>query len=198
MEGGRLDLWTPLTALATAGAAGLVYVQLRREATRERVRCQTNRARIAAIAYKLRRQLRSWVGTDHEHFDRWIADRGNDGSFARHLDRAEELLDQLMALRPDADSKVAGGLDAAFILFLEGTRRLNEHVSTPRPALAGQIEWIQGKFDAEADLRECISQLEGHVIEKSVLGSEAALLERRQKGSVLEQALSGEEGDEGP
>lgn len=94
-----VDSWTKATALATVGAAALVAVQLGREFWREIVRRRTANARMATIAYQLRRQLRSWVGNP-EHskdFEAWIRNAQNDRSIAQHLDRAEQRLDDLMA-----------------------------------------------------------------------------------------------------
>jgi hypothetical protein len=191
------DGWSQVTAWATVAAAGLVLVQLLRESWREYVRRRTVNARIDALAYKVRRQLRSWVGSpeDGTEFEQWIRDRQNDRSFGRHLDRAEEHLDNLMALRPDAQKGRGPALDLAFVLFLEWARRLNEYVDTPRPGPEGHFDWVQLRLDAEKDIRECIAQLERHVISRSLLAQEALLTKTRIEGSVLAQEFADEGGD---
>ncbi len=47
-----------------------------------------------------------------------------------------------MELRSDGDKEVGQALDAGYVLFLGGTRRLNEFISTPRPDVDGILDWV--------------------------------------------------------
>ena len=182
------DLWNVMTAWATVAAAGLVLVQLVREGWRDYVRRRTVNARIEVISYRLRRQLRSWLGQPTtgamdlergEDFERWIRDAQNARMLGTHLERAEQRLDELMALRPDAWPKRGRALDRVHVYFLEGTRRLNEYVDTPRPSDEEFFDWIQLRTDAEKDLRECVEDLERHVVAPKTLAAERQLAQRR-------------------
>ena len=139
-------------------------------------------ARIEAIAYQLRRLLRSWVGrTDGDDFESWIRQAQNLGNLAQHLDRAERRMDKLMALRPDAWAQAGQALERANVYFLEGTRRLNEYVVLGSPDSDNAMQMAQLRADSEQDLRDRISDLERHVL-RSTLKVEGDLLAKRRLG----------------
>ena len=167
---------TWVAAGAALASAMLVAVQIGREMWRGHIRRRTVNARIEAIAYQLRRLLRSWVGrTDGDEFESWIRQAQNLGNLAQHLDRAEQRMDKLMALRPDAWSHAGRALERANVYFLEGTRRLNEYVILASPGTDNAMQMAQLRADSEEDLRDCISDLERHVL-RSTLKVEGELL----------------------
>lgn len=196
-----------VTAFATVGAALLVAVQVGREIRQEIVRRRTANARIRTIAYQLRRQLRSWVGdalkantsTPGDAFDKWIRTTTAMETLGQHLDRAEERLDGLMALRPDAWRHTGLALDRAYVLFLEGTRHLNEYASGSEPSGARpSYDWARLRIDSLKELRRCITTLEDGVISPTVLTAERELAAQLDADDpltrVVEAAFPEEEG----
>lgn len=172
---------TWVAAGAALASAMLVAVQIGREMWRGHVRRRTVNAPIEAIAYQLRRLLRSWVGrTNGDDFEEWIRQAQNLGNLAQHLDRAEQRMDKLMALRPDAWSQAGRALERANVYFLEGTRRLNEYVAPGSPDTDNAMQMAQLRADSEQDLRDCISDLERHVL-RNTLVIEGELLARRRR-----------------
>lgn len=195
LDAGLTLVSTIVTAVATGVLAWFAWVQMQAEKHHRADAARVADARINTLAYQLRRQLRSWVGTpagndvelDGDDFERWILDARNAHTFGEHLDRAEQRLDELMKLRPEATPAVGEALDRACLLFLEGTRRLNEHVSTPRPGFERIFEWVQLRQDAEQDLRACVAALERGVIAGSLLKAEQTLADERAAGSMINQ-----------
>lgn len=184
-----------VTAVATGVLAWFAWEQMQIEKRRRAHAAGAANARINTIAYQLRRQIRSWVGEpggvevgpDGEDFEQWIRDTQNRHTFGEHLDRAEQRLDELMKSRPEATPAVGEALDRACLLFLEGTRRLNEYASTPRPGFERIFEWVQLRQDAEKDLRACVAALERGAIAGSLLEAEQRLAAERAAGSVINQ-----------
>jgi hypothetical protein len=173
---------TWVAACAALASAMLVAVQSGREMWRGHVRRRTVNARIEAIAYQLRRMLRSWVGrTDRDDFESWIRQAQNLGNLAQHLDRAEQRMNKLMALRPDAWSQVGRALERANVYFLEGTRRLDEYITPGSPDTDNAVQMAQLRADSEQDLRDCISELEQYVLRRTLV-IEGELLARRRLG----------------
>ena len=188
-----------VTAFATVGAALLVAVQVGREIRQEIVRRRTANARIRTIAYQLRRQLRSWVGdavkantsTPGDAFDKWIRTTTALETLGQHLDRAEERLDGLMALRPDAWRHTGLALDRAYVLFLEGTRHLNEYASVAQPSGAmASYNWGRLRIDSLRELRQCITALEGGVIAPAILSAERKLAAQLDAEDPLTRAAN--------
>lgn len=169
---------TWVAAGAAVAAAILAAVQIGREWWHERIRKRSVRSRIEASAYHLRRQLHSWLGKSvgdenederEEHLEKWIRDCQNRGGLKVHLDLAEERMDHLMALRPDASPQAGRALERAFIYFLEGTRRLNEYVTMGRPNQEDMWEWTRLRIDAQKDLREVIDELERYILRPTLV-----------------------------
>jgi hypothetical protein len=175
---------TWVAAGAALASAMLVAVQVGREMWRGHVRRRTVNARIEAIAYQLRRMLRSWVGrADSDDFESWIRQAQNLGKLAEHLDRAEQRMDRLMALRPDAWRLAGRAIERANVYFLEGTRRLNEYVALGSPEPDNATQMAQLRADSEQDLRDCLSDLDRFVL-PGALEAERNLLARRGTRAV--------------
>lgn len=143
---------TRVAASAAVAAALFAAVQIGREWWHEHVRKRSVRSRMENIGYQLRRQLHSWlgksVGEEREderetHLENWLRDAQNARMLGQHLDRAEQCMDALMALRSDASPRAGRALDRAYVLFLEGTRRLNEYAAMGHPDPANMWEWTR-------------------------------------------------------
>jgi hypothetical protein len=186
--------WT--AAWAAVATAVFAIVQIVREIRRDKIRSRTDNARAEALAYRLRRQLRSWVGPElgeddihrGEHFERWIRQAQNTGMLPGHLDRAEKLVDELMTLRPEAPGATGRAIDGAYVYFLEGTRRLNEYVARERPENAEFWDWHRLRTDSEKDLRDCVLALERHVL-RGTLTAERDLLSLREAEDPLNRMV---------
>ncbi len=202
MTTGCTEAATPpamVEALAVVAATGLAYVSLHEqgkdEATRraaDRQRADERRvavdARISALAYALRRQLRSWVEEAPDEIpaqvsivDAWssaVQDLGGDdpgevpgippqlraaaGAWALrasgHFDHAEEQMLELMAAAPDASPDVAVALRRAYPLFYRATGRLNRQAALRQEPLEPS-DVAKEITAAYHELQECIEAL---------------------------------------
>jgi hypothetical protein len=186
---------TWVAAVAACAAGLFAIVQFAREVWRERVRVDKERQRIERIAYELYRQLRSWLGKitirDGElaatELEDWLVRQQNSGGIGQHLDRAEQRMADLMDLRADARPRGGRALDRAYVYFLEGTRRLNEYISTSRPTDSREsYNWRRLLTDAQADLSDCVSELQHNVI-WGLIAAERELRAKREEDDPLNQ-----------
>jgi hypothetical protein len=127
-----------IEAGATVGLVAFAWLQLDREDRTDRVRRRATeserqehrravRARVSVLAFLLRRQLRSWLGSYPHDVSiwNWVERTQQDRSFDRHLDMAERRVLTLARLAPECDAKDAAVLDSLFLHFLVGTEDLN-------------------------------------------------------------------------
>lgn len=121
-------MWTEvIIAAATAAVAWTAIQSLRRERKRDRERRQAADARVSAIAYALRRQLQSWwpEGTwPSPDTDQKVMRKAE--SLVPHFDVAEERIEDLLALAPNASPEVSKSIREAAVRFYRGTRFINE------------------------------------------------------------------------
>ena len=127
-----LDVVNALSTVVMAAATVVVgWVAVVEVLERKRARADRRRAvqgRISALAYALRRQLRSWHEEDHPHdkvtFLRWGE------TIRRHFNRAEERLADLMSLAADADASpaVREAVRQTFVEFYDATGIVNREI----------------------------------------------------------------------
>ncbi len=182
------------SAVATIALAGFAAVELRAERGRRKERERSAGARIAAIAFLARRQLRSWLGPGQgspDAFETWLRDAQNAGALARHLDIAESRFVELLALAPDAEANVATGVRSAAVHFFAGASRLNNYVATPRPNGIEIADWINLRDNAWRDFRDSIRILDDQVGMVALLREARILDARRAAETPSMEALIG-------
>lgn len=165
-----------LEAIATAVIAGFTITQWRSDTLKRQARVREVDSRISTVGFLLRRQLRSWLGMDGEGganknpispLTRWV--ERNRPSYSDHVTRAEQRLEEMASLAGEASPEVATGVKAAFVLFLSGSRRLNQWASTERPNDETEFDYDRLPMDATKDLTSCITALERGVIDTNLL-----------------------------
>jgi hypothetical protein len=144
-------------AASTIAVAWFAGVQLWRERRASRDRQRAAETRLAALAFLLRRQLRSWLGIDpplRSGFETWLRNSQNNGTLARQLDEATSVVQELLELAGDVVEEKSLQLQALYVTYLAGTNRLNEYVATPRQGEGGNafLKWHQLGQDAQREL----------------------------------------------
>lgn len=183
------DVWgNRASAWSTFAVALFAAAQLWRDWRARRGRERAAKARISAIAYALRRRIRVWLGSDlpSEHaLEVWA--RSPQANLEIELDDGERRLLDIMALLSDAPKDVAKSARAAFVLYVEASRRLTRYVRSHRPDTWELLPWAQLLGDAYKDLADCIWHLERGAIEQAVLETEAKLDEKRAFGDPFRE-----------
>jgi uncharacterized membrane protein YccC len=183
-------LSTIVQAAAGAAVAWFAFAQWRSDSLKKTARVADVESRISTIAFQLRRQVRSWLGIDSKSQDgleSWLRDAQNAGSYKTHLDTAERRLENMSSLAGEATESVATRVRMAFVLFLGGTRRLNQYASTERPRGEGEFDWMRLREDAEKDLKACVEALEAGVINAELLNADKELDEIRDAEDPFRQ-----------
>lgn len=175
-------------AAATIAVTCFAAVQLCREVGRERRAQRAADARAAELAFRLRRQLLSWVGEprDPDGLSGWMERVTAAGTYVDHVDRAEQHVVALMGSTSETSDRVAEGIRAAYILFLAGTNRINRLLSGDEGRERDEwLEWGLIRGAAGKDLRACIAVLEAGVIDRDLLRAERQFREgARGRGPV--------------
>ncbi|MEK7328138.1 MAG: hypothetical protein AAB217_23085 [Chloroflexota bacterium] len=171
---------TVLSGIATAVVGWFAWVQLRRDKEATNVRRLGAASRASASAYLLRRRLSRWLGSDDDNFDRWLRDAQNRKTLDDDLESAIEEARIALAEVGELPSDDAAGLRNAFVLLLEGIRRLQEHAAESPPHGVELFAWIRKRTDARTDLSECVQLLEGCVIDEQLLDGEHLLRDKRE------------------
>jgi len=189
------DVFFPaLEAIATAAIAGFTITQWRSDTLKKQARVREVDSRISTVGFLLRRQLRSWLGMDGEgganknpisQVTRWVERHRLD--YSDHVARAEQRLEEMASLAGEASPEVSTGVKAAFVLFLGGTRRLNQWASTDRPRDETEFDYDRLPMDAEKDLTSCITALERGVIDTNLLIADKKLDELREAQDPFRQ-----------
>ena len=182
------DIFLALEAVATAVIAGFTITQWRSDTLKKQARVREIDSRISTTAFQLRRQIRSWLGLDGEDdradqnpisaVTRWVERHRSD--YGTHVTRAEQRLEEMARLTGEASQTVATGVRAAFVLFLGGTRRLNQWASTKRPKEPEGFDYDRLVTDAEKDFTQCVAALEQVVIDPDLLLADRHLDELRE------------------
>ncbi|HXG98065.1 MAG TPA: hypothetical protein VNJ06_13265 [Gemmatimonadales bacterium] len=187
-------LFPALEAIATAVIAGFTITQWRSDTLTRQARVREVDSRISTIGFQLRRQIRSWLGMDGEggankspisRLARWVERHRLD--YSDHVSRAEQRLEEMASLADEAGPEVSTGVKAAFVLFLGGTRRLNQWASTDRPRDETEFDYDRLPMDAEKDLTSCITALERGVIDTNLLIADKKLDELREAQDPFKQ-----------
>jgi hypothetical protein len=177
-----LTLFSTLVVAATTVALSwFAGVQLFREKKRDEERRRAADARISAVAYALRRELRAMRA--HEDLkDRRMETWGR--AATRGLNITERRLHQLMALAADASATIAQALREAYVAYYAAANRVNYFAETPYPYGADEKwAWLQEAEHVEADLDEALAALE-RVIEPQLILAEQRLVQRRRDKEV--------------
>ena len=177
-------------SVAAIAVAGFALVQLRKEFNRDEERRRTAEARISTSAFLLRRQLRSWLGIHpprDEALDAWLKMARENGSLKDELDIAERRFAELTELAAEASREIANNVRRAYVLFLAGTNRINEFVSTPEPRDGEFFDWQRLKTDAEKDFKECLKTLEAAPISTDLLSADFDLEKLREAEDPFQQ-----------
>ena len=183
---------TWVAGIAAAATAIFGAIQIGREWWHERLRKRAAADRIEAIAYQLRRQLQSWIGRQPDDLNRprdfegWIRNSQNHRALGQHLDRAEQRLDALMALRPDASAPARRALERVYVAFLAGSSRLNEYAAGRPDDMGDQWRWIRLRQDAESDFGDCIHELERWVLRGFITAEQDNALKRDAEDPLSE------------
>src|SRR5690348_7232471 len=109
-----------LEAISTGVIAWLAMTQWRGDTRKTQARVREIDSRLSTLGFQLRRQLRSWLGTDTKQ----PADRApvsklniwyekNKLGYKDHLDRAEQRLEEMASLAGEASSERAVGVKIA-------------------------------------------------------------------------------------
>jgi hypothetical protein len=181
---------TVASAFATVAVAFFAGVQLWREYRRHKDAEKTAIRGVSALAYLLRRLLRSWLGPDEnneDYLEDWIREGRNARTFDKEIRLGERDFRELMSLLADVPEETAGAARDAYLFYLEGTRRLTEYADTRRPSGPEFFDWLQKRHDAAADLRECKASLERGVIEIALLNAETMLRRKREEEEPFHQ-----------
>jgi len=156
---------------------------MRRETDRQARIERAARARISSLGYLLRRELLTWIGeakSQGEDFDEWIRDSKNAGTLFKATDLAVARGHEMMTLLAEAPDPLAHAVRSMYVHLLEGVRRLRDYSKMGRPFEGTDIfKWVDLRTAAENDLRDCLAQLENHVIEPALLNEELILKRRR-------------------
>jgi hypothetical protein len=180
---GAEQLGIIVEAAATVVLAFFAAVQLWREHRQKAEKRMAAQARISALAFLARRQLRSWLGAgpgSPGDFESWIRDSENASSLQRHLDVAEARFVELLELAADLRASAAASVRSAAVYFFAGAGRLNNYVNTPRPESALDVsDWVKLRNDAWKDLRDCVRLLDDKV-GASILLQESRDLDSRR------------------
>jgi hypothetical protein len=196
--GVSVDAWNAGGTIASAAAAIVVavfaWIQLARQSAESRDRRAGAAAKISAAAYLLRGKLRAWLfyqrgGSGPDSFDQWI-DRAktSEGLIERETDEAVALARQLMDLLPDAAPATAKRIRKVFVILLEGVRRTRLYGESGMPDGVEIFDWSDLRSHAEQDFRDCVTLLEGGVIEPLLL-NEAGILDRTRYQDTIEGAV---------
>ena len=169
-----------LSGLATVVVGWFAWVQLRRDREATRVRQLGATSRASASAYLLRRRVMRWIGTEDDEFDRWLRDAQNSKTLTEELEAAINEARVALGDVGELSGEAAKGLRNAFVLLLEGIRRLQEHATEHQPQGVELLAWIRKRTDARTDLTECVQLLEGCVIDQQLLDGEHLLRAKRE------------------
>jgi hypothetical protein len=181
---------TVASAFATVAVALFAGVQLWREYRRQKNAEKTAVSAVSALAYLLRRRLKSWLGPnegDEDFLEEWLRDQRNAKTYDREIAAGERDFRELMALLADVPEFTAAAARDAYLFYLEGVRLLREYAEAGRPERIGFFAWIQKRHDAAADLRACKASLERGVIEVALLNTETSLRRKREEEDTLHQ-----------
>ena len=173
-------LSTIVEGAAAAAVAYFAWATWRSDNEKRRQRAIEVESRISTIAFQLRRQMQSWLAIDPTRplgLLRWLTAQGPD--YGKHFDVAERRLEEMATLGGEASAVVRTRVSMAFVLFLGGTRRINQHESTKRPSGNTQFDYDRLLLDAEKDLKACIEALEDGVIDLELLTADRELDEIR-------------------
>jgi hypothetical protein len=186
-----------VAALASAFAAIVLAVfagvQLRQEQARKKDHAKTARVQLSGIAYLLRARLQRWLGVvprlvSSTPIADWISEAQSTKALLGELAAGREEARQMLALAAEAPESPANATRVLYVNFLEGARRVEEHVSTSRPINATEFwRWIQLVSDAEEDFRACLVALEADIIEPFLLNSESSVRRRREEEEPFAQ-----------
>jgi len=142
-----------LEAIATAALAVIAVIQVRRELQAPRLAEDATDARIGPIAFLLRRQLRSWIGTDNMDLFRWIDRSTQAGTLRQHLDRAESRAEDLAALASGASPSVRQGVSDAFVFLCSAAEAITHVGAKHRDmSIADTLELLDAKRDVESGI----------------------------------------------
>lgn len=187
----------------TANANRLISEQLANALRQDKENRRAVDARISALGYLLRRQLRSWLGIElHETdgLENWLRSAQNAQMFGEHIDHAEHTVIDMVTLASRASEDISERVREAYVFFLAGTDRLNRYASTSRPSGDELWDWMQLRRDAENDFRDCLAVLEANIVDRRLLTAENTLQQRRiaedpfnRIGEILEAQLESEE-----
>lgn len=175
------------SALATITLAVFAGVQIWREKQRQADQAKTASVRLSGVGYLLRIRLLRWIGTDprdeiNSAFDRWLRRAGSSDMITGELEGGRSEVREMIALAATAPKGSAAAARSIYVNFLEGVRRVEEHVSTTKPSDPTEfMNWVHLRADAVADFRACIEDLEGAVIEPFLLNSERSMRRKREE-----------------
>ncbi len=181
-------------ALATVSVAFFAGVQIWREKKRSAAQCAAAVARTSAIGYSLRGRIRSWLGMSGDKDDnseKWLRAAQRGQTLEAEFQGGVEELREMMSLLADVPEATAKGIRNAYVLYLEGIRRLSEYAIQSRPMGIEVWDWVELKNAAVADLADCVSQLEDGVIEPALLNSEGVLARKRSTENPWHQLSEG-------
>jgi hypothetical protein len=172
-----LDWSSVIEAAATVVLAFFAGVQLYAEHQRRKSTRDAAGTRASAIAFLLRRQLRSWLGRE-PHLGRgigdWLPGAVLKQTLRGHLDTAEQRMTALASLSHDLPRSAAEAVQGGFVHFLAGAGAVNRIADLTVTLNDGTLhipQWPSGwEVAAHEELGICIGLLETHVIAAALLG----------------------------
>jgi hypothetical protein len=187
MTGPTMTWWEQIgavgSATATVAVAMFAIAMIFRERNRTGLREKAAVAQISAIGYLVRRQILDWIGNEpdsHDHLESWMRGSRRTQNYSLEVRSARSRLRQMMSLIGEAPADVSERVRRAYVLYLEGVRRLDDYASQSRPRGTAILDWMQIRADAHADLRDCIRTLEDGVIEIRLLNAETMVRRQRE------------------
>ncbi len=177
------DLATVVQTAATVALAFFGGVQVWREHRHKQERRLSAQARISALAFLSRRQIRTWLGSGGgsvEEFEEWVRAAQNDDTLPQHLAKAEARFVDLLELAADLNAPAAASVRSSAVYFFAGVGRLTNYVTRNNPGATLELsDFIKLRNDAWNDLRDCIRLLDDRV-GASVLLQESRLLDAKR------------------
>lgn len=168
-----------ISAAATLALAFFGGVQIWRERRARIAREVGAAARISATGYLLRQRIRSWNNnhpgsvTDLNEWIRW-REAGRDLEF--ELGAATASANEMMSLVGDARAPLATSVRRLFVTVVETTQRLRaieaRHQASVAEVLYTKVDVFGPALDS---IDECLSVLEGEIIESTLLEDERLL-----------------------
>ena len=114
---------------------------------------------------------------------------------ARHLDIAESRFIELLALAPDASTKLNTAVRSCAVYFFAGANRLNTYVTAPRPDGIDIMDWVNLRDNAWKDFRDCIGLIDDGLGVENLLREGRVLDAKRAAETPSMNALIGKLAD---